>query len=110
MDLTACDGGTLTQDDHIQVGGKQIVQGLLDVRQVPGDHDLLFKVGGDIENEPVFLQGNRLCVGEPGGYGGFGHGLLHEGQDPLPNIGGGIHGLTPSLSVGKIAFIIIKLL
>ena len=30
------------------------------------------------------------------GDGGFGHGLLHKSQDPFPDLGGGIHGLTPS--------------
>ncbi len=80
-----------SQHLHLEVGGEELVKGLLDGGKVAGDDDVPLEVGGGVEDKFVPLHGHGHRVVEPGVDGGGRHVRLHEGKDAGPDIGGGIH-------------------
>ena len=86
----------LPQHHHLEVGGKELVQGLLDGGQIAGDDDVPLEVRGGVEHKPVGVQRHGLGVVKPGVDRGGGHVPLHEGEHLGPDIGREIHGETTS--------------
>ena len=85
----------LAQHDHLEVSGKELPQGLLNGGEVAGEDNIPLKVGGCVEHEAVFVQGDGACVVKPGVNGGGGHIPLHEREYLRPDIGWQIHTGAP---------------
>ena len=86
----------LSQDYHLEVGGEELVERLLDHGQIAGHDDVPLEVGGGVEHKPVGVQRHGGGVVKPGVDRGGGHIPLHEGEHLGPDIGREIHGKTTS--------------
>ena len=82
---------SLSQYRYLDISGKKLPQGLLDIGQVAGGDDIPLKVRWGIKGQPVGGEGEGFGVVKPGIQRGGGKGTLHQRQDPVPNLGGGIH-------------------
>ena len=77
----------LAQDLHLEVGGEELVQGLLDIGDIAFADDVTLEVGGRMDDEAVLLQGHGGAVVKPGVDGCRGHVRFHEGENLGPYIG-----------------------
>ena len=84
----------LGEDGHVEIGGEQLIQSLLDELDVPGGDDVPLEAGGGVDDKAVLLQGHRGHVVEPGMDGGGGHLRLHQLHQLGPYIGGRVHAGT----------------
>ena len=88
----------LGQDDHFKLCGKQLVERVLDQREVAGDDDVPLQAGGTVQDKTRLLQTDGGGVVEPGVPGGGCHVRLHQGGHLFPHFGGGVHGLSSFVS------------
>ena len=88
----------LGQDDHFKLCGKQLVERVLDQREVAGDDDVPLQAGGAVQDKTRLLQTDGGGVVEPGVPGGGCHVRLHQGGHLFPHFGGGVHGLSSFVS------------
>ena len=57
---------SLGEDGDLEVGGKQLVEGVLNGQNVAGGNNVPFQFGGGIQNKAVLLQSDGLGVVKPG--------------------------------------------
>ena len=100
LGLTAGLGLLLRQDLHLQVGGEQVLERLLDHTQIAQADDIGISLAGGAQDEPVLLQGDGGHVLEPGVHGDGIHVPFHQLKDLGPDVGGWIcHVKKPPISV-----------
>ena len=75
------------QDLHLEVGGKELVKGLLDIGDIALADDVPLEVGGRVDDEAVLLQGHGGAVVKPGVDRRGGHVRFHEGENLGPYVG-----------------------
>ena len=69
---------SLSQYRYLDISGKKLPQGLLDIGQVAGGDDIPLKVRWGIKGQPVGGEGEGFGVVKPGIQGGGGKGTLHQ--------------------------------
>ena len=86
----------LSQDYHLEVGGEELVERLLDHGQIAGHNDVPLEVGGGVEHKPVGVQRHGGGVVKPGVDLGGRHIKKKKREHLGPDIGREIHGKTTS--------------
>ena len=81
----------LGEDNHVEIGGKQLVQGVLDEWNIAGCDDVPLEPGGAVQDEAVFVQRHGAGVVKPGIDGGGSHIGLHQLNDLRPDLSSRVH-------------------